>query len=219
MGFKDLTNGYDFPNESDTLSWGVGGTIDYDTPWGIHIKDILAYRKYSGDFSSFAGGSPLALDANYNQVSHHQFSEEAQFSGKLLDGALDWTAGAYYYTAYSKYFGLVDLPPFGLTFNQNDPIIDHNTSGFIHGVYHVDDQFSIEAGLRYSTEDKSYTYFRQDVAPGPNYGKSLFNTADADLSADARALYFGLVALRSQDHLPVSVDAGFHDLCDGLDRL
>jgi iron complex outermembrane receptor protein len=175
QGFTDLINGYNFPNEDDTFSWGFGSKITYNTPIGIQITNIAAYRKYNATFNVWAGGSPIALDTNDNyDVSHHQFSEEFRIAGKLLDGSLDWTAGAYYYTAYSKYGALVDLPPFGLLFNQNDPIIDHNTSGFVHGVYHFDDQFSTEVGVRYSTEDKSYTFFRQSAVPGAPPGTPAF---------------------------------------------
>jgi iron complex outermembrane receptor protein len=170
-GTYDAKNGYSFPNEDNTTSWGFSGTINYDTPWNIHIKDILAYRYYTGDFGVWAGGSPIPVDNVYNEVSHHQFSEEFQLSGKALDGDLEWVAGAYYYTAYSKYYGLVDLPPLNFLFNQDDPIIDHNTSGFVHSVYHFTDDFSMEAGLRYSTQDKSYSFYRIDPKTGlPVFG-------------------------------------------------
>ena len=167
QAYLDPTTGLDFPNKNDTFSWGFSGTLDWDTPWGVHVRNIAAYRKYDGEFGSWDGGAPIPLDNTDNVVDHHQFSEEFQLSGKLFDGRMDWTAGAYYYTAYSKYYALNDEPLFfGFLFVQDDPIIDHNTSGFLHDLFHVDDQFSIETGVRYSTESKSYTFYRADPYTG-----------------------------------------------------
>ncbi|HLY58424.1 MAG TPA: TonB-dependent receptor, partial [Stellaceae bacterium] len=165
-GTFDAKTGTTYPNENNTTSWGFAGTVNYDTAWGIHLKDILAYRYYTGDFGVWAGGSPIPVDNVYNEVTHHQFSEEFQLSGKLLDNSLEWVAGAYYYTAYSKYYGQVDLPPLNFFFNQDDPILDHNTSGFVHTVYHITDDFTAEAGIRYSTQDKEYSYYRFDPLTG-----------------------------------------------------
>ncbi len=180
----NLVNGISYPNVNNTFSWGLGGTIDYKLDDDIHIKNIIGYRKFDNQFNVWLGGSPIALDNNLNELDHHQFSEEFQLTGTtdaLLGRRLDWAMGAYYYTAQTQYLSpIVDLTPFGLAFSGNNESVDHNTSGFVHGVYHITDAFSAEVGVRYSTEDKDFRFHVFDPFPGG------FNTnCRTDTPADA----------------------------------
>jgi iron complex outermembrane recepter protein len=168
---QDALTGLTVPNESNIFSYSFSGDLDWRTPWdGITVRDIMGYQNYHGDWGVFSEGSPLPVNLNDNMVSHEQFSEELQINGTALLKALEWTAGAYYYDAHSYLGGLIDVAPLaylGLlpAFTQNDPVTDKNTSGFVHGIYHATDNFSIEAGLRYSDQDKVYTFNHTYVYP------------------------------------------------------
>ena len=168
---QDALAGLTVPNESNIFSYSFSGDIDWRTPWeGITVRDLMGYQHYRGNWGVFSEGSPLPVNLNDNIVSHKQFSEELQISGTALHKALEWTAGAYYYYARSYLGGLIDVAPLAYlgilpAFTENDPVIDKNTSGFVHGIYHATDHFSIEAGLRYTGQDKLYTFNHTYVYP------------------------------------------------------
>jgi len=160
----------------------LAATLDWNAPAGLHIKNIVAYQKYTSEFAN-TDGTPIPTFLEDNILDHHQFSEELQLSGKSLGDRLDWIAGAYYYTSYGVYGGHIELPttmivppgvlPFapdgvyGLNFNINDPTREHTVSGFVHGIYHFTDALSAELGVRYSTEEKSQSFNHTYTATVP----------------------------------------------------
>jgi iron complex outermembrane receptor protein len=81
-------------------------------------------------------------------------------------GLLDWTVGGYYYEEQALFGGLKLLSqglfPSESLFTGNDPITSKSKSGFLHGVFHVTDALSAIAGVRYTSESKSYTFQRLD---------------------------------------------------------
>jgi iron complex outermembrane receptor protein len=177
--FKDQSTGISFDPVNNVDSWGISSTIEWKTPVGMRVKNVMAYRAYSGSFVYDGSGAPLStvLYANPDFI-HHQFSEELNVSGTLFQDTLDWVAGGYYYDGYSKQGnGPVLLtssevvPPtgapnfcttgcYGLNFITNDPVTVTNKSAFVHGLFHVTKDFRVEAGIRYSDESKTYTFSR-----------------------------------------------------------
>lgn len=176
--FKDLSTGISLNPANNVDSWGVSNTVKWNTPVGLQVKNILAYRGYSGNFTFDAAGAPLStvMYANPDFI-HHQFSEELNVGDTAYHGKLDWVVGAYYYDGYSKQGnGPVLLtsaelvPPnpspfctigcYGLNFMTNDPVIVKNKSLFVHANYHITDRFSTELGVRYTDESKTYTFSR-----------------------------------------------------------
>ncbi len=184
--FKDLSTGISFDPVNNVDSWGVGSTVEWKTPVGIRVKNVMAYRGYSGSFVYDGSGAPLStvLYANPDFI-HHQYSEELNVSGTLLESALDWVAGGYYFDGYSKQGnGPVLLtsaeivPPtgapdfcttgcYGLNFITNDPVTVKNKSAFVHTQYHVTSQLTTELGVRYSDESKTYTFSRVLLPANP----------------------------------------------------
>ena len=174
--YSSYTNpgdGYSVQPINHELFRSLSGTVDWNSPFGIRVKNIVAYQKYHSEFAN-TDGTPIPTFLEDNVLDHHQFSEELQLSGKLMNEHLEWIAGAYYYTSYGVYGGHIELPtqeivgpgvlPFapdgayGLNFNLDDPTREHTTSGFLHGVYHFTDKLSGELGARYSTEEKSQVF-------------------------------------------------------------
>ena len=177
--FKDLSTGISFDPVNNVDSWGFGNTVEWKTPLGLQVKNVLAYRAYSGNFVYDGSGAPLSTVLYDNpDFIHHQFSEELNVSGTLDEGALDWVAGGYYYHGYSKQGnGPVLLtssevvPPtgvpnfctlgcYGLNFITNDPVTVTNKSAFVHTQYHFTSALTAELGVSYSDESKTYTFSR-----------------------------------------------------------
>ena len=163
------------PVTSTVYSWGVAGTIDWDTPWdGVHAKSISAYRKYHGEFAEDTSGAPITGNLPINFLRHHQFSEELQFSGKALGEALDWATGAYYLDGQDFNNGIVDnsanVAGRGILFLTGDPASSKDESVFAHINYKITSSLGLELGARYSHETKSYTFYRYEpnlVGLGP----------------------------------------------------
>jgi len=183
--FSSYTNpgtGYSVSPVNQEFFRGAAATVDWNASADLHVKNIMAYQKYRSEFAN-TDGTPLPTYLEDNVLDHRQFSEELQLSGKLFDNRLDWIAGAYYYTSFGVYGGHIELPtlvivppgvlPFapdgayGLNFNINDPTREHTVSGFLHGIYHATDALSLEAGARYSTEEKEQGFDHTYTASVP----------------------------------------------------
>jgi iron complex outermembrane receptor protein len=168
--YTDPSTGFTAPAVNDDRAWDVSNKIDWDTPWGFHIKNILAYQKYHAEFGN-TDGTPIPTYLEDNILDHHQFSEELQFSGKALEDRLEWITGAYFDKSRGIYSGEVNLPTlevvpgafYGFNFTLDDPTEEKSSSVFAHGVYHFTDQFSAELGARYSADEKNQS-FNHDYA-------------------------------------------------------
>jgi iron complex outermembrane receptor protein len=174
--FKDLSTGFALDPVNNVTAWGIGSTINWSGPMGLHVKNILAYRAYRASFAVDFSGAPL-INAMYSNPDfvHHQLSEELNVSGVALDNKLDWVVGGYYYDGYSRQgngpvilTSLEIVPPappffsgfYGLNFYTNDPVVVLNKSAFVHADYHATDKLNLELGVRYSDESKTYTFSR-----------------------------------------------------------
>lgn len=173
--FTDQRSGISIPNVNTSNAWGVQDKVTWSASDDVLVTSITAYRQNSGEFSDNKGG-PIPIELVYNQVKHHQFTEELRTEGKAFDDALEWTVGGYYFTGYSWNGGEVDVPGaqilapgaspafpdgvYGLNFQMNDPVHSKNGSGYIHGIYHFNPKLSLEGGARYSYDTKTYTFYR-----------------------------------------------------------
>src|SRR3984893_9239453 len=172
--FYDLRNNRSIPPVNTLHAYGVSDVYDMDLTDVIHLKNVLAYRAYWGDFVDDQDNSPLPIAYAYNVLDHHQLTEEVQLTGKV--GPLDWATGAFYFDGYNLNRGHINLsffsagaplPNNGLDFDQNSPAKDKNYAVFLQGIFHVTDQLSATAGVRWTHEKKEYTYFSFFGSAGP----------------------------------------------------
>jgi len=183
--FEDPSTGIKLDPADNIDSWGVSTTVEWQTPIGLHVKDVLAYRGYSGNFAFDALGAPIS-DVMYSNPDfiHHQFSEELNVGDTAFDNKLDWVTGIYYYDGYSKQGNgpvlltadeIVAPNPspfctagcYGLNFLTNDPVTMIDKSFFIHTQYHITDKLTSEVGARYTDESKTYTFSRLLLPTNP----------------------------------------------------
>ena len=170
----------------------ISNIFEADVTDKLHLKSITGYRQYRGAFGSSQQASPWPVQEVYNTVRHHQFSEEVQLSGDFFDHFIDWTIGGFYLKTKDFNGGRVTFEGFGITipvpgpgvggvvpfsipFQQDfqiaDPATLSNKSGFAHLEFHLTDRLNLTTGIRYSTEHKSYTFFRYyfwPIQPGAN---------------------------------------------------
>jgi iron complex outermembrane receptor protein len=172
--YIDPGTGFAAPPVNTIRMWDVSDKIDWETPWGFHVKNVLAYQHYHAEFSN-TDGTPIPTYLEDNILDHHSFSEELQFSGSSFDKRLDWQGGVYFDRSHGVYGGEVNLPtleivPFvfyGFNFRVNDPTDELSRSVFLHGVYHATDKLSLELGARYSADDKRQFFDHTYTATNP----------------------------------------------------
>ena len=166
------------PNISTVKSWGVANNLEVHITPTLDILSITAYRRYTGEF----GQSDFALPVReaYNEVAHHQFTQELRLNGRALNDRLHFTLGGFYLDTFNDnsgrvqtagfaiYAGPAGTVPFLLDMFVDDQWTVKNISGFAHADFAFNDVFSIEGGLRYTHEKKTYSYFRQNVGAAPN---------------------------------------------------
>ena len=125
---------------------------------------ITGYRRDSGQYSIFYGGSPYTIQLLHNTWSNRQFTQELRLNGNL-GGHVDWTVGGFYDDQQAFFGGLKLLSPGAATetlFTGSDPIPATSKSVFIHAVWHVTPKLSAITGVRYTDEEKDYTFERKN---------------------------------------------------------
>ena len=157
-------------DRSQYQGWGVSGTVDWKLTDKMTLKSITEGRGYTTQFAEDNDVSPLPLGLGVEHLTHHQFSEEVRINGTLLGDALDYTVGGFYFSQKTVYATHQDLwyPGIILDFLGNDPITAHTKAGFAHGVYHITDKLNFTGGVRYTSEDKDYTFVRVNRDGSPN---------------------------------------------------
>ncbi len=170
--FNDPFTGTSYPAVNTVHEWSTSNVLTWAITPQVQFKSITAAQGWWGNFSDDQDNSPMGLAWAYNLLDHRQFTQEFQLTGKAFDSKLDWAAGAFYFHGYSLNRGHIDLnflagffppgPPFNgqplLGFNQDDPAYTTDKAGFVQGTYAITDQLQAIAGIRYTSEDKNYTF-------------------------------------------------------------
>ena len=172
--FTDTTNAhgaYSIPPINTYTGYGVSGTVDWKLADHLTLTSISAFRYYKGDFAEDTDGSPLDVELVMNHVEHQQFSEEMRLNGGF--GQFEYTVGGFWFSQRNKNSNRVDLAYAGLDFRGADPVPSTTKAAFANAVWHATSRFNISGGIRYTTENKDYSYVRidpTDNAPAPVVG-------------------------------------------------
>ena len=157
-------NGFTIPPVSNVSGYGYSGTVDYKFSDSLALKSITAYRRYSGRWSIDEDATPISVATLYNDVWHHQFSEELRLNAKLF-GSVNATLGGLYFEQKSHYGGRVDLETSRLDFLESDDIPGNTKAVFGNADWAITQAFSLIAGVRYTEQSKTFVYGR-DPVPG-----------------------------------------------------
>jgi iron complex outermembrane receptor protein len=153
------------PNINDMDHWGVSGTFEWGLTESVKLKSITAYRRFWNKFGRDSDGTPLPLNATYDDSRHRQFTQEIQLTGTA--GQLDWATGAFYYDAHDSNQGFDFLYP--TIIYENDAFDRQDTKNwavFAQGTWHFTDAFSLTGGARYTDDQKDATIFRANFFGG-----------------------------------------------------
>ena len=136
----------------------------------MKFTSITSYRKYDALWAQDYDASPLSNALLTYDLWHWQWSQELRLSGALVDGKVNWVVGGFYFDQKSHYGGRNDLGTF--EFIENDFIPATNQAVFANAGWSITDRLEVNAGVRYSEEEKEFTYGRGGV-PGNNYPRCI----------------------------------------------
>lgn len=171
FGAPGVPNGAFYAKPNNTLSaWGTSVTVDWRIAPRVSLKSITAYRRYRSQFGDDNSASPVPLVLEEAQFTHRQFSEEIRLNGSI-GRLMDFTIGGIYFDQKTYYASREDDPfvPFGtptqptFDFLQNDPTTVRTHAGFFNTAWHLTHKMTLNAGIRYTVEHKTYTFERLNI--------------------------------------------------------
>lgn len=141
----------------------------------LTARVILAYRALRdvNDYDADAFAIPVA-DVALTSTSY-QRSAELQLNGRTPSGLLDWVGGLYWFHDHGSADS--NLTPSALapapintlnTFEVNS-VHNRSTAAYLHGDWHVDQNWSVSAGLRHTGDERTVddnAYWQDFPVPG-----------------------------------------------------
>lgn len=139
--------------------WGVGLDVAWELSDTTTLKSITAYRTYDYFIFNDADGTSLPLDSLYGHENQDQFSQELQLA--YASGKWDAVFGAYYFEESDEwpdvYFGVSPFDFFIVAKNETEAY-----AAFADVRYQATEQLTLAAGVRYSKDEKNFTYGCED---------------------------------------------------------
>lgn len=172
-GNPGAPNGAWFAEPASHLAgWGTAATVDWDLSDTLSFKSITAYREYTSLSGQDNDGSPVVILQSLSQFDHEQFSQEFRLNGVAFNDLLDYTVGVIHYEQETIYASreMSVFVPFGPDFTrpifdfiQRDTTDNEFNAAFIHGIWNLTDQLTLATGVRYTDQNKDYTFNRFNI--------------------------------------------------------
>lgn len=160
-----------FDRDSFDFSIDEPGFIDIDldfvtfqTDWDVAFGDgtitnIFGYRDFKQTTYADIDAQPEWLFHSGSILDYHQYSNELRYNGSF--GQANVTAGVYWYKNKTEYSEIRDLLGYA-TGNLGPALTQHgggildlkSLAGFATVDYTLNDSWAINAGIRYTSEDK-----------------------------------------------------------------
>ena len=185
---------------TDFNGWGVQGHVDYTINDSLNLTYIGSYRAYISKFGQDQDGTPIPIAQLDNRLSHSAWTQELRLNFNAANGLIEGTVGGFYMHQNGEYNARVDL-------NYVVPTID-----FIHGpdttpsttkaVYgtvtlHPTSKLSLTGGLRWTSDSKTYTYYRSNPDGSIPDGYGCFVDPSGGILSQPNCLLAGLFGISS----------------------
>jgi iron complex outermembrane receptor protein len=157
--------------DNHTVLKNYGGSSDLSLGLGdaLTLRSLTGYRVFRGSILADADSSSTTILRNLiAPIRQHQFSQELTLLGH--GDRFDWVLGGYYFDERNREPLTLALFPFGVSHIQRPLLQARSYAGFAQGEYHLSDQWSVIAGVRYTRERKRYAisdYFAASTDPDP----------------------------------------------------
>jgi iron complex outermembrane receptor protein len=166
-----------YPPTTRTEVWGTNLNLDWTLTDGLALKSITSYREFDSRWVEDNDVSPLGGSLGSEHVFNDSFSEELRLNGIVFKDAVDYTLGAYYFdqtTTYQTHQVLNYTFP-GFEFLGNDLVDASSYAGFFNASWHVTGAMNVNAGVRYTHDEKDYAYSRLPVGDSVTFGLENLN--------------------------------------------
>jgi iron complex outermembrane receptor protein len=171
-------NNYCFSPDTYNKQWGTNLNLDWKIAPDLAFKSITGYREFDTMWTEDNDVSPLDGSLGAEHLENHTLTQELRLNGKA-GGVLDYTVGGFYLDQVTTYptHQVLDyvIPGLPLEFLGNDPIQETDYAGFANADWHIVNALDLNAGVRYTHQEKTYTYNRYNpanVLPGSPFYRS-----------------------------------------------
>ncbi len=142
---------------------GANLSINWQLGEDLELQSITGYREYTSSFAGDYDASPVPVVNIYQTNEHEQISQELRLNGRTGDW-LNWTVGAFYFDSDSTLTGRIGLGYVAFDFLHGpDPVETSNQAIFANGIIDITDALQLSVGLRYSEDEKIYTFARRNA--------------------------------------------------------
>jgi iron complex outermembrane receptor protein len=156
-------------NRTVLENYGGSSDLSIGIADGITLRSLTGYREFRGSIQADADSSSQNLTRNLiAPIRQHQFSQELTLLGH--SDRFDWVIGGYYFDERNQEPLTLSIYSFGVTHIQRPLLQARSYAGFGQGEFHLNDKWSLIAGLRYTRERKRYAitdYFTASTDPDP----------------------------------------------------
>lgn len=153
-GIGDASNAFESWGGSMRIEWEFGATT---------LRSITAYRTLDSLVGGDQDGQRADVSVAYWGDAQDQWSQEFNLFGTA--GKLDWLAGLYYFGEDADASQEIRQNQPWFMINMQFGTETDSYAAFAEGTWHFNDRWSAVAGVRYTTEDKSF-YVAQLCYPG-----------------------------------------------------
>lgn len=165
---------WDGPCESDREAGGVSLRVDqrFDT---MAFSSISAFRERETSFLTDRDFTALPVLASGLNSDENIFSQEFRVAS-TGEGALNWTAGLYYFKRDYTQETILDLgsgflgPGLRNIVTATAQTEAQSWAAFASAEYRITDSWRAELGLRYTYENKDLDYAQTATLPIPGFG-------------------------------------------------
>jgi iron complex outermembrane receptor protein len=194
--YDDQASGLSFRPETSVEKWDVSANMQWRITDSLTSTLILSYTDIDSRFATDADGSPLNVQTVDGTQPVQARTAELRFNGTTFSDRLDWTLGAFFYNSHATNTQTVSIPPLSMfldlflaqvlpgtiTFPQMITALDTTQRSFVnaknvhqlenqsvygHVVLKLNDKIDLQAGVRYSKDQKNVDFDNtRVVAPG-----------------------------------------------------
>jgi iron complex outermembrane receptor protein len=169
-------NTYCFSPDTYNKQWGTNLNLDWKIAPDLAFKSITGYREFDTMWTEDNDVSPLYGSLGAEHLENHTLTQELRLNGKA-GSVLDYTVGGFYLDQVTTYptHQVLDyvIPGLDFEFLGNDPIQETDYAGFANADWHITEALDLNAGVRYTHQEKDYTYNRYNP-PSIGGGASIF---------------------------------------------
>jgi iron complex outermembrane recepter protein len=163
----DLFKPYVIEPVNSLDAWDTSVNLNWQLTDNISLLSVSAFRTYKNSFAEDTDGSPLVVQQLLQVMDHEQWTQELRLNTSVGE-RVDLTFGLFYLDQDTAEDARVDLPYVGFDFIHGPDLVpSKNKAAYAHAAIELTDQMDLSLGVRYSEDEKSYTFRRRnpDLTP------------------------------------------------------